>query len=73
MVAHGQFAAIAEFASSRLTRKAVSVAVAVAQGREVKSPVDITILIHESPTSAGLPAAQSSYRPDAREKSKKSK
>jgi hypothetical protein len=72
MVAHGQFAAIAEFAPARLTRKAVSVAVAAAQGRTVKSPVDITIMVFESQRSAGLPTSQTRFRPDSIDKSEKS-
>ena len=49
MASAGQFAALGHYTSTRLIRKAVSVAVAVAMKQEVPNPVEIPITIHDSP------------------------
>ena len=62
MVAAGEFAAQAEYAPSRLIRKGISTAVAVAQGREVPSRVDVPVEIRVSPEKTGAPGMQAQYR-----------
>lgn len=54
MVRAGNYAAIAEYEPTRLIRKAVSVAIAAAQGRESKDREEILIGVAESPTGAGV-------------------
>ena len=54
----GEFAALGYYLPSRLIRKAVSVAVALALKQEVPNPVVIPIAIHESPPTAGAPEIQ---------------
>jgi ABC-type sugar transport system substrate-binding protein len=59
MALAGEFAAIADYVPARLVRKAISTAVAAAQGREITDPVEIQIPVRESPPSAGAPKLQS--------------
>jgi ABC-type sugar transport system substrate-binding protein len=66
MVAVGEFAALAEFAPAKLIRKAISTAVAVAQGRELPSRVDLPILVHVSPANSVAPHMQAEYRQNSK-------
>jgi ABC-type sugar transport system substrate-binding protein len=58
MALAGEFAAIADYVPTRLVRKAISTAVAAAQGREITDPVEIQIPVRESPPGAGAPKIQ---------------
>ncbi len=58
MASNGEFAAVGEYVPTRLTRKAVSVAAALAQGRSISSPVIMPILVRESSPTAGIPRLQ---------------
>jgi hypothetical protein len=58
MALAGEFAAIAEFLPNRLIQRAISDAVAVAQGRSVKEKDELPILVIESPSTAGIPRLQ---------------
>jgi hypothetical protein len=58
MALAGEFAAIADYVPVRLVKKAVSTAVAVAQGREITDPVEVPNLVRESPPSTGAPRMQ---------------
>lgn len=58
MASNGEFAAVGEYVPTRLTRKAISVAAALAQGRSVSNPVLMPILVRESPPTAGTPRLQ---------------
>lgn len=69
MASNGEFAAIAEYMPVRLTRRAISVAAALAQGRQVNSPSLMPIEVRESPATAGSPRLQADQN-RAREKSK---
>src|SRR5262249_49743065 len=62
MVTVGEFAALAEYQPSRLIRKAVSTAVAAAQGREVPERVELPVEIRDSPSKSGVPKLQASYK-----------
>jgi ABC-type sugar transport system substrate-binding protein len=62
LVAMGEFGALAEFATTRLTRKAVSTAVAAAQGRDVASRVELPVVIQDSPPKSGAPGVQARYQ-----------
>jgi ABC-type sugar transport system substrate-binding protein len=50
----GDFAGVAEFASLKVLRKAISVAVATAQGRAMASRVEFPILYYDSPPDSTL-------------------
>jgi hypothetical protein len=65
----GEFAAIAEYLPARLIRRAISVAIAAAQGREVKEKVVIPIEVVKSPPNAGAPHLQARYKSMLKEKS----
>ena len=52
----GEFAALAEFVPTRLVRKAITTAVAAAQGRDVPRRVEIPISFHDSPENDGASA-----------------
>ncbi len=58
MALSGEFAAIADYVPTRLVKKAISTAVAAAQGREITDPVEVQFPIRESPPSAGAPKIQ---------------
>jgi ABC-type sugar transport system substrate-binding protein len=62
MVAVGEFAALTEFSLSRLVRKAISTAVAAAQGRDLPSRVEFPLVSLDSPPTSGLPHLQAQYR-----------
>jgi ABC-type sugar transport system substrate-binding protein len=51
--AYGEFAALAEFVPTRLIRRAISTAVAVAQGKEFQRPIEVPIILHDSPANTG--------------------
>ncbi len=55
---YGEFAALAEFVPTRLLRKAISTAIAVAQGRDVPRRVEVPIAFHDSPENTGVASAQ---------------
>lgn len=55
----GNYAALAEYEPTRLIRRAVSVAIAAAQGRESKDREAMAITVLESPPATGLPHVQS--------------
>jgi ABC-type sugar transport system substrate-binding protein len=59
MAVAGEFAALAEYMPNRLLKKAVTVAVAAAQGKEVKPREEIPINVVESAPTAGAPHIQS--------------
>jgi hypothetical protein len=63
---------MAEFVPTRLVRKAVSTAVAAAQGREMPERVEVLVTVKESPPTAGVPnaAAHAGPRAASRPKSK---
>jgi ABC-type sugar transport system substrate-binding protein len=54
MAQYGEFAAIAEYVPIRLIRKATSTAIAMAQGKEMPSQVEIPLVVHDSPENAGV-------------------
>jgi ABC-type sugar transport system substrate-binding protein len=58
MALAGEFAGIADYVPVRLVRKAVSTAVAAAQGREINNPVEVQIPVRESPPGATSPKIQ---------------
>jgi ABC-type sugar transport system substrate-binding protein len=58
----GEFAALGQYLPNRLTRKAISTAVAVALKHEVHSPVEIPIVVHESPPNAGVAHVQARHK-----------
>ncbi len=62
MAVAGEFGALAEFVPTRLTQRAVSVAAAAAQGRNLKDREDVPILVKESPPTSAAPI----FRPNAR-------
>jgi ABC-type sugar transport system substrate-binding protein len=62
MVTVGEFAAVAEYLPTRLVRKAVSTAIAVAQGRDVPNRVEIPIVFRDSPAKSGAPGLQESQK-----------
>jgi ABC-type sugar transport system substrate-binding protein len=54
---YGEFAVLAEFAPVRLVRKAVSTAIAAAQGRDVPRRIEVPINIFDSAEKTGLAKA----------------
>ena len=70
MVAMGEFAALAEYAPTRLIRKGISTAVAVAQGREVPSRVEVPVVMHVSPEKSAAPGIQAQMRKQMESKKK---
>jgi ABC-type sugar transport system substrate-binding protein len=62
MVTVGEFAALTEFPASRLVRKAISTAVAAAQGRDVPGRVEFPVVFHDSPPTSGVPHLQAQYK-----------
>jgi ABC-type sugar transport system substrate-binding protein len=58
MAQAGEFAAVAEYLPNRLIQRAISAAVAVAQGRSVKEKEEIPIPVIESPPTSGVPRLQ---------------
>jgi len=54
-IQNGFMAALAEFASTRLVRKAITAAAAVAQGKDVPQQIDIPVIFHDSPPGSGVP------------------
>jgi ABC-type sugar transport system substrate-binding protein len=52
---HGEMAALAEFAPTRLVRKAITAAAAAAEGKDVPDHIDIPVLFHDSPPGSGVP------------------
>jgi Periplasmic binding protein domain len=64
MAQAGEFAAVAEFVPTRLVQRAVSVAVAAAQGRNPKEKEEVALTVWESPQGSGvahLQAKQKAY------------
>jgi ABC-type sugar transport system substrate-binding protein len=70
MALAGEFAAVAEFLPNRLIQKAITAAVAVAQGRSVREKEELPILVIESPPTAGVPRMQANQRKQRMERSK---
>jgi ABC-type sugar transport system substrate-binding protein len=62
MVAVGEFAAQAVYAPSKLIRKGISTAVAVAQGRDVPPRVEVEVVMHVSPEKSAAPSMQAQMR-----------
>jgi ABC-type sugar transport system substrate-binding protein len=62
MATAGEFAALAHYAPSRLIRRAITAAVASAQKQEVASPVEIAIVVHESPPDSTAPHLQAEMK-----------
>jgi len=56
------FAAVAEFAPTRLVRKAIITAVAMAQGRNVPSVIEIPIEVHDSPEDSTTARSPNYYK-----------
>ncbi len=52
---NGDIAALAEFNSTRLVRKAITAAASAGQGKEVPQHIDIPVLFHDSPPGSGVP------------------
>ncbi len=52
---NGDIAALAEFNSTRLVRKAITAAASVGQGKDVPQRIDIPVLFHDSPAGSGVP------------------
>lgn len=71
LVRIGYLAAAAEYVPTRLVRKAISTAVALARGRNVPARVELAIEFVDSAPNTGLPRAQygSGSRPTPMEKS----
>lgn len=53
-VQSGDFAALAEFNSNRLIRKAITAAASLAQGKELPQHIEIPVEFHDSPPRSGL-------------------
>jgi len=51
----GHMAAVAEFTSTRLIRKAITAAASVSQGKDVPQHIDIPVSFHDSPPGSGVP------------------
>jgi hypothetical protein len=62
MVVIGDLAGLAEFATGRVIRKAISTAVAAAQGRDLPGRVEVPVVVHDSPPQSGLPSVQAVYK-----------
>jgi ABC-type sugar transport system substrate-binding protein len=62
MVSVGEFAAVAEYIPARAVRKAVSLAVAAANGRAVPERVEAPMEFKDSPPKSGAPAMQARYK-----------
>jgi ABC-type sugar transport system substrate-binding protein len=60
----GTVAAAAEFVPTKLVRKAISIGVAAARGRDVPPRVELDIPVHDSPPTTGMSKPQ--YPPGAR-------
>ncbi len=58
LAAGGEFGGIAEFVPSRLIQRAVTLAVAAAQGRSLREKEEVSIPLRESPPGAGVPHIQ---------------
>jgi hypothetical protein len=56
----GEFAGLCEYLPGRVLRKAVSTAVAAAQGRELPRRIEVAIVFHDSPENTG--ADQAKYK-----------
>jgi ABC-type sugar transport system substrate-binding protein len=69
MALAGEFAALAEFAPTRLIQRAVSLAVGAAQGRSYRDKEEVAIELHESPPSAGVPHLQAARNASMQRKS----
>jgi hypothetical protein len=59
MVPVGEFAALATYIPTKLVRRAVTTAIAAAQGRDVRGPVELPIEVKDSPPKTGAPRLQS--------------
>jgi ABC-type sugar transport system substrate-binding protein len=55
---NGEFAALAEFAPTRLVRKAITTASAAAHGRDVPRRIEMPINFHDSPEKTGVAKLQ---------------
>jgi ABC-type sugar transport system substrate-binding protein len=58
----GDYAGVADFAPTRVLRKAISTAAAMVQGREVPSRVEIPIVFFDSPPDSGLATSGIEYK-----------
>jgi ABC-type sugar transport system substrate-binding protein len=56
---NGAFAALAGFNSTRLVRKAITVAASRAQGKDTPQNAELPVEVHDSPPSSGLPKHRS--------------
>jgi ABC-type sugar transport system substrate-binding protein len=59
-IQYGEFAALAEFVPTRLIRKAITIAITAAQGRDVPRIVEVPIIFHDSDEKTGLAKASRS-------------
>jgi hypothetical protein len=62
MIRVGDFAAVAGFAPNRVIRKAISTAVALSQGRDVASRVEVPVEVHDSDEKASTPQSPIYYK-----------
>jgi ABC-type sugar transport system substrate-binding protein len=70
MALMGEFAAIAEFMPNRLIQRAITNAIALAQGRDVREPDELVVTVRESPATAVAPHMQYERMKSRQEKSK---
>jgi ABC-type sugar transport system substrate-binding protein len=64
-IQYGEFAALAEYVPTRLIRKAITIAITAAQGRDVPRIVEVPIIFHDSNEKTGLsnaPRSQASSK-----------
>jgi hypothetical protein len=62
----GEFAAIAEFAPLRVLRRAVTTAVALAQGQDLPRRIEIPINVSDSPAKSAVPKSSTSKKSNAK-------
>jgi ABC-type sugar transport system substrate-binding protein len=58
----GDMAGVAEFAPLKVIRKAVNIASAIAQGKEVPSRVELPIIYYDSPANSGVAVSAARYK-----------
>ncbi len=71
MALMGEFAALAEFSPTRLIQRAITDAVALAQGRHVRETDELVVTVRESPAAAVTPHMQYERNRSRLEKSTK--